>query len=850
MLENFLQAHVRKNLWCSPAQDKQAIFSPARLSMFPGDLSYFYLNYKKYDLPDQSNRYFVYMIGKLHADRLGIAPVTGSWKKLSDACNEQQMIIHVYTTNGVSYPLHRCFYRYNSDGNLLFAIPSISKFGINLEVEPIYIKFYTNAYFFTDESSSIPDEIKVIGQTAGDINDIVAFQNATDPYRNNALGKAVFYVNGYRVDRVHPGNAKSGDSIEMVYDGTVRTEFVVPISELKDFVSIVDNEPKYLVMNPERREMIDYVDDLEFYISSHIDIRRAVYYHKNMGNPRSARMVTHQDYSIRVASVLSLCQALGIENAADAFLTVVIRKGGYVRDLKTNANRTHELFKLPFAKRMAAMVGVESTVDVWRAANLEASAYTEVMGLLRMPVSLQLTEDALGYNSISTILGESPLTPFLQSGIKSVHLPYGLVDRATVYNYDINGKLINHSVHHGLGEDVVVPANTDLVQAFSGIADTMFDDQYGQTFVIQPFNEYRFYKAKKVGDESKLVWEDVTGSNDYLAGPTGGAWNIDLSQYSVIVRSDAKFVHREIQHSSLFGTIEVLLNEVEGNLQTRMQVPPGTVDVFLNDYLLTKNIDYRYTFPRVTVLNKKHLINPGVATQKITIRCMAFPRKDLTSESLEDIGFIVAGRLSNNSRYDLRDDKVQQIVIGGCVHRVNEIPFAENLEFSPYLDSMNGTPYHVKDIIVPTRGLTVSNTVDLRDRSLIVDKQISNYMSVKLPDNLGDEFYTIPDKYPVVSPFFARMTVIAKAGIIPREDISGHLTDERVIELCNPYVEFLEHDPTQAGKEIDDRFVIVIPHMYDYVVDLTPEQYRFLSRVNKLICNSVLDMSHFYTISS
>lgn len=848
MAENYLQRYTRQNLWCSPQQDKQAIFEPARVSIAPGDLVYFYLNEKKYDLPDAVNRYFVYMIGKLHFDILGIEYNPTNWSKLSDVCNSLQMLMHVYTTKGVSIPLHRCYYRYNRDGNLLFAIPSLSQLNIDLQTESIYIKFYTNAYFFTDESTLIDDHILVIGKTSGDINDIVDFQNQTEQFRTTTLGKAIFYVNGYRVNRVYPGNTKAGDLIEMVYDGTIREEFTLPVLNLPYFESQLDNERKYLILNPSIRDQIDFYDDLEFYISTSSDLKKSVYYHKNM--PSSVRMVTHQDYSVRVDSVVALATALGLENPENAFINVVVRKGGYVRPLITNAHRTHELFKLPLNQRTAAMVGIDSTVDAWRATNLEASAYTELMGALKTPFDQIKVDEALGYNAISNVIGKSPLTPIFQSGIKSVHLPYGLVDRATLYHYDSNGKLISHAVHHGVGEDAVVPINCELIEAFSGIADTMFDDQTTQTFTLNPLNEYRFYKAKKVADISKYIWEDVTGSNDYTITGQNGLWNISLAQYVVIVRSDAKFVHRDIDHVTLMGTIEILLNEIEGNLQTLMQVPPGTVDIFLNDYVLTKGIDYFYTFPRITIVNKKYLKNPGTAIQKVTMRCMAFPRPDLSTEDLEDSGFIIAGKLSANSRYDLRDDKVQQIVIGGCVHFVNEIPFAEESEYSPYLDSMNGTPYHVKDMIVPTRGMTTISTVALREKSLIVDKQISDYLSIKLPEVTDNDFFTIPDKYPVISPFFARMTAIVRAKVIPIEDLRGHLTDDRVIALCQPYIEFLEHDPTQSGNEIDDRFVKVIPHMYDYIVDLKPEQYRFLSMINRLICNGKLDMSHFYTISS
>lgn len=847
MSNNYLQQYVKRNINCSPRQDKQSIIRPARVIGHPGAIGYFYLNNKRYNLPDVSNRYVVYMVGKVHPEILGTILKSMDWFKLDTTCNEMQVVLQVYSSAGITIPLHRVWYRRNRDGNILFAVPILTKIPVNLFEESIYFKFYTPAYFLTDESALIDDEIFVKGKTITDLNSIVSFQNDALVYQNKPVGQALFYVNGFRVPQVWPGNATTGDIVEMMYDGTIREDFIVPISALKHFESDLDSVRKYLVLNPNIQNSIDYLDDLEFYIYTP-DLKKAAYYHKN--TPSSVRQITHQDYSIKVDAVVAIAQTLGLDNPEEAYLKVTIRKSGYVRDLVTNANRTHELFKLPLEQREAAMIGIDSAVSVWQANNLEKSAYTQAIAYDNAIIPKDLSERALGYNAISVIIGQSPLRPMYQSGIKSIHLPYGLVDRATVYEYDINGSYLRHHVHHGIGEDVVLGNDCELVEVFSGEASTHFDDQYGSSFTINPLHEYRFYKAYNTGNLDQLEWVDVTGTTDYTLTGNAGIWNINTLQHLTIVRSDAKFVHREFDHSTIFGTVEFNINEVEDGLQTRMHVPPGTIDVFLNGNVLTRKIDYHYDFPMATVICKRNLVNPGVATQRIIFRAMGFPLSDLSMEELEDVGFITHGRLSANSKFDLRDNKVQQIVIGGKVYFNYEIPFTEGSEYSPYLDSMNGTPYHVKDVIVPTRGLTERSTHELRNESLAIDKAISNYLTLKLPEQLPDTVYTVPDRYPVVSPFFARITSLTKAGVIPDSAITGHLTDDEVLALVAPYVQYLKHDPTTEANRPDERFVVIIPHFYNFVVDLTAVQYRFLSRVNKLVCNNLLDMSHFYTISS
>jgi hypothetical protein len=133
-------------------------------------------------------------------------------------------------------------------------------------------------------------------------------------------------------------------------------------------------------------------------------------------------MVTHRDYSIAVDPVWSLINGLlelrQIVNINNQGLKIkaFIREGGMKRKLVQDNNRIFEMYKLDDPRPFRAMSGLDSTVSEWQAANLEASAYAELMRVPYKSVTMELVEEAYGYNAMSVLLGNTPQKMSLESG--------------------------------------------------------------------------------------------------------------------------------------------------------------------------------------------------------------------------------------------------------------------------------------------------------------------------------------------------------------------------------------------------------------------------------------------------
>lgn len=84
-------------------------------------------------------------------------------------------------------------------------------------------------------------------------------------------------------------------------------------------------------------------------------------------------------------------------------------------------------------------------------------------------------------------------------------------------------------------------------------------------------------------------------------------------------------------------------------------------------------------------------------------------------DEIDDFGFVEHGFLSNNNRHDIRDDKVLRITLNGSLKDRNDLQFSEGHDGISIVNSLNGQPYQIKDIIVPLKQLVNENTYSLRE---------------------------------------------------------------------------------------------------------------------------------------
>jgi hypothetical protein len=216
----------------------------------------------------------------------------------------------------------------------------------------------------------------------------------------------------------------------------------------------------------------------------------------------------------------------------------------------------------------------------------------------------------------------------------------------------------------------------------------------------------------------------------------------------------------------------------------------------------------------------------------------------------DDYGFIQHGYLSNNSRFDIRDDKVLRITVDGSYKHRDDVEFSEEHDGVSIVNTKNGKPYQIKDLVVPLKGLTDGNTYTLRKKSLEIDKRVSDYLTVHLPQPPRGNLMSIPAKYVVVSPFLSRVINAIDNREIPLSVIESNLSDMQLIEVCSPFEYLLQFDPINPDNGFDFDYIKVAPHRYNTVVTLSLTQYRVLTRIVKLYADGLIDLASFVNFSN
>ena len=853
---NFIVDHALANVWCTPDQDQQAIVKPARLTPDNGVWNWVDVLWRRYKLPEQGVRFHVYQIGQLHPLLMGLFPVGEKWVTFAKACNNQNLIVDIYANSGVQFPRFECWYMVTNDKNLIVAVKEQSKIPVNLNTEDVYVRVYSNAYYNSERSSPEDDFVKVVGVRASRQLDILNIQQQYETHR--ALpGQTYAFINGYKVGAIGLATAKVGDLIEFVYDSSIKSVIDFKVSDLPTFDSLLDNKRKYLLHYPGWGDgTIDFHDDIDVFLikagtGGH---HKGVYYHRNMAD--AMRMITHKDYSVCVPYLAGYVEDNPEwTDLRDLYVRLHVRKSGYQRAIVNEHNRIKELYKLQDLDLRKALLGVDSVLDNWRADFLENSDYSRIMRVSSDDITEPLVRSAYGYNAISKLVGDTPSKTRVNSTLKVIDVPYNLQANSTAYEYDSDGKLLGWYIHPSGSIYGARNQNAAHVEMISGVGGEDCEEYYGTGEVtINPLNNYRFYICGVNNNQPDYEWVDVTGQPKYDIVGNKVVWFIDPMTHYGLVRGDGKFLAYGFNTSIANGDgiIRFSLSQFQTHYGNRskflMSLPMGELDVFLNGRSLIEGLDYFVKFPELLIVNKEYLINPMEQAQEIAIRFTGFCKKDLTREIPDDIGFVKFGQLSHNSRFDIRDDKVMRFVVDGRMKDRDSLSFAEDSPVVTMEGVRNGAPYLIRDIVVPLRGLTVADTYEMRGESRAIDKAISDYMTLKLPQPPRENPNVIPERYQIYSPFCQKLLWDLKNGFLDNPKIYGHFSDMEVLEICRPYEYLLAYDPTQLDTAVDDRYVVIHPHNEFSVVDLGIYQHRFLSRAVTLYLNGKVNLSNFIRV--
>lgn len=866
---DYLVDHAIKNVWCNPGQDGQYIVAPYRISPRVGYLNTAKIMNRAVRLPTQGSYYHLFQIGQLNPVLLSLLANSPQWSRekwisIAECCSKNTMIADIYVDSGIMVPRHEVYYLATDEKNLVIAVKSNKKINIDYSRDTIYIRIYDNAYYESIRSDRLEDGIIVAGTTIKNNGDILDYQNRIKLQRAKH-GWCSVYKNGYLVQDIDLTNTVIGDVVEYVYDSSIKRIVELVVDQLEVYESELDMARKYLVHYEwDGEESIEYHDDVDIYVINEYSPSKysGVYYHRNVSS--SCRMVTHRDYGLLVSHIRHFTNALnnnraGVILPSQLKIRLHIRKSGYDRKLVFENNRLHELYKLEDTRILAAMVGTDSTVSNWRASNLELSSYCKLMRSKANEINRDLVIDAYGYNGLSVLLGDTPKLTYNYSGKQQVTVNYGLQATSTAYEYDEAGLLVDVNIHDSGTVYNAVDSNCRLVEMINGIGTNYPEVIFANDNISLPkYDNYRVYYCHVIGDsydELDNNWVDITDSDYYRVENNTLIWNgLDYNQ-CIMVRTDRTFLHYSLGIIPTDGVIRFTLSELEdrgnGIKHYTMPVPAGELDLFLNGYSLIENVDYYVNFPEIVIVNKSYLtINPNTTVQKLVIRFTGFCNSDLNRDKADDYGFVVHGLLSNNNVFDIRDDRVLRIIVDGrCLHR-SQLMFSELHSGINVTNVDNGKPYCIKDIVVPMKDLTDTNTYQLRSQSLNIDKAVSDYLTQYLPqpDRLAPS--AITNRHPVVSPFISKILHDLITYHYFTLDRLLTIDDNKIYELCKPYEEWLKFDPINPEFNTDSRYIEIHPHNHYNTVSLNLYQYRFLKRVVELYSNGLVDLSHFITLNN
>lgn len=857
-MADLLVDYIRSNIWCTPDQDRQLILQPQRLTRSAGGLNTVKIMAKIFDLPTKKERYHVFQVGYRHPKALGLMAtnleeITSKWVSVTDAINNENVMVDIYTDSGVQIPRYNVYYMYTSDNNFVFAVREDTSVEIDFKTETLFFRLYSNAYFESTRSAS-SDKVYVSGGKMWDTSHILALQNEYETYVGQP-GCLTAFVNGVMVKAINLASVKAGDSAEFIYDASGFRTVDIPVSSLLVFQGTLDNEQRYLCHYPWQNandDKIIYHDDIDFYVVYDVSSTKRVglYYHKN--KVRSVRMVTHRDYSLSVDNVYNVFSALKEITGIDDIdyqkikIRLNIRKSGYDRPLVYEASKIHELYKLPDDKLLQAMEGVNSTVSVWTAEALEASGYSETMAANWKGLNRSLAERCLGYNAIAKYIGDTPSPTTFSDGRYFAELPAGMRGNSTAFMYGFDGLLAAWSNSSKANRFFSTTVTTKNVEFISGHGAQQPENLFGISSIEIPSNcSYRVYMCHRGSTVVDNKWVDITDSGKYtVTGDTLEWVGADESQY-LMVRTDRSFLCYDFTVSAYRGLIKFNIQEIQNRASVvdlhNVEVPYGEYDIFMDGRSLIEGIDYTINGCEVVIISKKYF--DYSVPHNITIRGYGFCNSDFTRNVPDDIGFIEYGYLSNNNRHDLRDDRVLNIVVDGLFRTRDDFEFSEQHTGVSVVNDINGLPYRIKDIVVPMRAYTNTDTYALKKTADAVDLEISEYLSLYLPENDRDGADAISALNPVYSPFISAVLSDVVSGVIPAEKYTMDISSLRAEEVVEDYMYLLKYDPTQpAFKDYQDYFEIQ-PSVDNNVRTLNIYQLRFMRRLVDLYCNGLVDLS-------
>lgn len=870
-VEQYLLEHVKQTVWQMPYLDEQYIIELRLLSDKDGDINETRGFERIIPLPSYDEEYHVYMLGGNSPDEFGLPHVYEEWIPMTEWTNTGNSLARLYNKHGVLVPYRNIFYYREYDSNLMFAILDDGALPYHVQLEPLYIHFRTPQ--FLTNNSKIPQEKRqfVISDRLEPKGPTVNFLRETLLRNQDDRRVPLTFLNG-RPQHVFT-NTKFRDVTELYDDGSMYHREYFRVSDLTFFQSELDKCNKYLLLtkylNP--RDIV-YRDDVEiflvritpesieetrnrypemtdpFEVLDHSYVTDGCYYHRNKED--SLRMVTHQSYGIPVDYVHSAIDHLDkTRNLDQWYLKVTYRRSGLIRELINERHRISSLILLPYEDQLAAMTGNETSINLWRAQELEKSAYLYLMRAFEHELKPAKIIEAYGYEHLGSALANPNISITRRPDISYFALPVMLEEKATIYEYDRFGRLLGwyrttDCIRYRPSSDQVV-----YIEAYAG------HGKRNPTHLINPktlprdkYINVRAYKLDKRKDGRYTgVITDVTLESQYMQTLDNSySFTLAPSYYDIIVKTDEDFLCKTITlDANTDGVFDFI---VTTGLQDEIDlIPPAKIAVWLNGQALVEGIDYTVHFPRVVILAKERLnVTREEPQAVVTFRCLGFCNSQLEMDPPREVGYIIDERLSVDKYYDLHHNKLTRVIIDGGVYHPRLLKWDMKYGEAIVSGIPNGRPYMIDTHALSLKGLGGNEEAyKLYEQDKLNTKEILDYMSNKVVREVPITNDVVVSQYRVYSPFMS--AIIHHLLEDQRRYLKINYRDKQTIDtLVSHYKYLLDFDPAHLNYDPNRMWIHPEPYQYDERIVVHHRILMILRAVNKWYLNERIDLNRWF----
>lgn len=840
-----VQKFAVEKIYCAPSQDRQFSFALARVTKpdFPVKRFITVYNIDK-TLPDSTNYYHVFVLGNLNPTFLNLIKQQETWFKdvwlnAQDDMNTRNFIMQLYNDSGVMFPRAYIYYSFIDENSIIFAVRSDESLKRYFDMKSFkYLRVYSNSYFNSQEFASLPTRVGVQCELAlvGNNVDKVALQNKIAKYEANG-GMTMVYVNGYYTDNLNL-NIPNNSYIEYVYDQSLLSKELFPVSSLRTFQSTKDDKLKYLVFRDKIVNNIQYEDDNEIYISTPKQlVSQGLFFYQH--REYAVRNVTDKDYGLYTSFVNNQANTLSTLTGgavADKVIVLYTRKSNLNKQLVYSALKLHELYKLPHDKQLDVLSNTGYTMTEMRAESLENSDYFALASARQLrEISKELSTSTLGYNGVSYYFGNSPVP--LDTTDRNIPVSVLYRQQSTAFEYDTTGTFTGQFPTNG-PLYTASTTTTKFVEFLKGSTPPYFTPYLAPDAVFTLRDaECRILSAHFNGVSRMSNWEDITENTSVcVINGTTLTLNEQEGKKVKVMYLDEPVVYDlelPIVDGTLYFPFSVDEDRGNGLQKFPLDVPYRSMEVFLNGKKLNYQLDFFINLPYVSICNKTYL-DYTKEKQSIHIRLHGFTLDKNDINKSEIRGFVNNGVLTRNNYYDIRDDRVFSIFVKGRLRDRRNVRYSEDDNTVRISNPHNGMPYMMSEPVIPVKEVTGLPTLPLYQKNAQLNDRISGLFNQVFPEPPASVFNVIPQQHYIFSPTVSKIISDMLDGNIPATLYTTPYDDGTILQLLdNQYKTLFSMDPIKTV--VDDNLVVIHPHIGNDIVYLNLFQYRFIGNVVRII---------------